>query len=61
MGEVLSWDKTIDKDVKSRDDKKIGQIKAVTSDFIQIEKGKLGKKYYFVPKHYIQGFDGDHI
>jgi hypothetical protein len=61
MSEVLSWDKTIDKEVKSRDDKKIGKIKAVTNEFIQVEKGKLDKKYYFVPKHYIQGYDGDHI
>jgi hypothetical protein len=61
MAEVLSWDKTIDKDVKSRDDEKIGKIKAITTDFIQIEKGKLDKKCYFVPKHYIQGYDGDHI
>jgi hypothetical protein len=61
MSEVLSWDKTIDKEVKSRDDKKIGKIKAITNEFIQVEKGKLDKKYYFVPKHYIQGYDGDHI
>jgi hypothetical protein len=61
MTEVLSWDKTIDKDVKSRDDKKMGKIKAITTEFIQIEKGKLDKKYYFVPKHYLQGYDGEHI
>jgi hypothetical protein len=59
--DVLSWDKSIDKDVKTTDDKKIGKIRAITSDFIQIEKGKLDKKYYFVPKHYIQGYDGEHI
>lgn len=61
MVDVLSWDKSIDKDVKTTDDKKVGKIRAITSDFIQIEKGKLDKKYYFVPKHYIQGYDGEHI
>jgi hypothetical protein len=59
--DVLSWDKSIDKDVKTTDKKKVGKIRAITSDFIQIEKGKLDKKYYFVPKHYIQGYDGEHI
>jgi hypothetical protein len=59
--EVLSWDKSIDKEVKSSDDKKVGKVRAITRDFIQIEKGKLDKKYYFVPKHYIQGYDGEHI
>lgn len=61
MVDVLSWDKSIDTDVKTSDDKKVGKIRAITSDFIQIEKGKLDKKYYFVPKHYIQGYDGEHI
>jgi hypothetical protein len=59
--DVLSWDKSIDKYVKTTDKKKVGKIRAITSDFIQIEKGKLDKKYYFVPKHYIQGYDGEHI
>lgn len=61
MVDVLSWDKSLDKDVKTTDNKKVGKIRAITSDFIQIEKGKLDKKYYFVPKHYIQGYDGEHI
>jgi hypothetical protein len=59
--DVLSWDKSIDKEVKTTDKKKVGKIRAITSDFIQIEKGTLDKKYYFVPKHYIQGYDGEHI
>ena len=61
MADVLSWDKSIDKDVKSSDRHKIGKIRAVTNDFIQIQKGSLDKKYYFVPKYYIQGYDGDNI
>jgi len=61
MTDVLSWDKSIDLDVKTTDHKKVGKIKAVTNDFIQIRKGSLDKKYYFVPKYYIQGYDGDDI
>ena len=61
MVDVLSWDKSIDKDVKTSDDKKVGKIRAITSDFIQIEKGKLDKKYYFVPKTYVQEYDGKKV
>jgi hypothetical protein len=61
MVDILSWDKSIDEDVKTSDDKKVGKVRAVTTDFIQIQKGTLDKKYYFVPKHYIQGYDGDDI
>ena len=41
--------------------RKVGKVRAVTTDYIQIQKGTLDKKYYFVPKHYIQGYDGDDI
>jgi hypothetical protein len=61
LSDILSWDKAIDKDVKTIDGEKVGKIRAVTRDYIQIQKGKVDKKYHFVPKHYIQGFDGDDI
>lgn len=61
MVDILSWDKSIDVDVKTTDHKKVGKIRAVTNNFIQIRKGSLDKKYYFVPKYYIQGYDGDNI
>ena len=61
MVDILSWDKSIDKEVKSEDDKNLGKIKAVSNDFIKIQKGSLDKKYYFVPKYYMQGYDGKHI
>jgi hypothetical protein len=61
LADILSWDKAIDRDVKTIDGKKVGKIRAVTTDYIQIRKGKVDKKYYFVPKHYIQGYDGDDI
>jgi len=61
LAEILSWDKSIDKDVKTADGKKAGKIRAVTKDFIQIRKGSIDKKYFFVPKYYIQGYDGDDI
>lgn len=61
MSDILSWDKSIDKDVKTIDDEKVGKIRAITNDFIQIQKGSVDKKFYFVPKLYIQGYDGDDI
>ena len=61
MADILSWDKAIEREVKTIDGKKVGKIRAVTIDYIQIRKGKVDKKYYFVPKHYIQGYDGDDI
>ncbi len=61
MTDILSWEKSIDKDVKTINDKKVGKVRAVTKDFMQIKKGAVDEKYYFIPKHYIQGYDGDDI
>lgn len=61
MAEILSWDKSIDEDVKTAEGKKAGQIRAISKDFVQIRKGSIDKKYFFVPKYYIQGYDGDDI
>ena len=40
MVDILSWDKSIDKDVKTSDDKKVGKIRAVTTEYTN------SKRYY---------------
>ncbi len=50
MVDILSWDKSIDEDVKTSDDKKVGKIRAVTTDYIQIQKGTLRQKVLFCTK-----------
>jgi hypothetical protein len=59
--DVISWDKAIGKEVKSSDKKGVGKIQSVTADYIQTKGGLVSKKYYFIPKQYVQRFDGDSI
>ena len=61
MADIISWDKAIDKKVKSSDDKDLGKIQSITKDYIQTKEGLVSKNYYFIPKYYIQGYDGEHI
>ena len=61
MTDIISWDKAIDKKVKSSDDKDLGKIQSVTRDYIQTKEGTVDKKYYYIPKYYLQGYDGDHL
>ena len=61
MTDIISWDKAIDKKVKSSDDKNLGKIQSVTRDYIQTKEGTVDKKYYYIPKFYLQGYDGDHL
>ena len=58
---ILSWDEAKDKKVKSSDDKDLGKIQNATKDYIEIKEGKIGKKIYFIPKYYVQGYDGDSV
>src|SRR5919112_1014116 len=58
---ILSWDEAKDKKVKSSDDKDLGKIQSTTKDYIEIKEGMIGKKTYFIPKYYVQGYDGDNV
>jgi hypothetical protein len=61
MSDNMSWDKAIDKKVKSSDNKDLGKIQSVTKEYIQTKEGSFSKNYYYIPKYYIQGYDGDHL
>jgi hypothetical protein len=58
---IISWDEAVDKKVKSSDDKDLGKVQSVTKDYIQTKEGTISKKSYFIPKYYVQGYDGDSI
>ena len=57
----LSWDKIVGKKVKSSDKKDLGDVESVATDYIEVKEGMLTRKQYYIPKYYIQGFDGDSL
>ena len=61
MSDIISWDKAIDKKVKSKDDKDLGKIQSITNEYIQTKDGTVSKNYYYIPKYYLEGYDGDHL
>ena len=61
MADIISWDKAIDKKVKSSDNQDIGKVQSITKEYIQTKEGMVSKKYYFIPKYYFQGYDGDSL
>ena len=61
MADIISWDKAIDKKVKSSDNKDLGKIESITKDYIQTKEGVVSKNNYYIPKYYLQGYDGDHL
>lgn len=61
MSDIISWDKAIDKKVKSSDDKDLGKVQAITRDYVQTKEGMVSKNYYFIPRYYITGYDGKNL
>ena len=61
MSDIISWDKAIDKKVKSKDKEDLGKIQSITNEYIQTKEGTVSKNYYYIPKYYIEGYDGDHL
>jgi hypothetical protein len=59
--DVISWDTVIDKKVKSSDDQDLGKVHTITKDFVQTKEGLVSKNYYFIPKYYVQGYDGEQV
>ena len=57
----LSWDKVIDKEVKSSDNEEIGKIKSLGQYFVEIEDGVISKKHYFIPKKYLHQYNDDDL
>lgn len=57
----LPWDKMIGKKVRSSDSKDLGDVESIASDYIEVIEGVINKKHYYIPKHYIRGFDGDRL
>jgi tetratricopeptide (TPR) repeat protein len=58
---IISWDKALDKKVKSSDNQDIGKVQSITNEYIQTKEGMLSKNYYFISKYYFQGYDGDSL
>ncbi|HYY67799.1 MAG TPA: hypothetical protein VE572_05580, partial [Nitrososphaeraceae archaeon] len=56
---MMPWDKIIGKNVKSKDDKELGEAKSISPDYIEVEEGTVGKKRYFIPKYYVESIDED--
>jgi hypothetical protein len=58
---AMSWDKIIDRKVKSSDNEDIGKVESIAPDYVEVKEGAVHKKHYFIPKYYVQGFDGENM
>jgi hypothetical protein len=53
------WEDMINQSVHTADDVDIGDIDALSRDFIVIKRGYLNEHYYYVPISKVEGWDGN--
>ena len=56
--EPSSWTDLIGKSVHTNDDQDIGDIEAVSRNFVVVKKGIVNVHRYYVPLHRVEGWDG---
>jgi hypothetical protein len=56
--DIISWDNTMGKKVRSIGGEDIGKVENVYTYFIEVKDELLAKRHYYVPKYSIRGFDG---
>lgn len=61
MNDIITWDKAIGRKVRSSDGQDLGRVQSITRGYIQTKEGRVSKNYYFIPKHYLSGYDGDRL
>ncbi|CAN5429547.1 hypothetical protein BH18THE1_BH18THE1_09520 [soil metagenome] len=60
-GPTVLWSELKNKNVKSNDGKKLGEIKKISPNHFRIEKGSIGKKSFWVPKTLADAYDGEYL
>jgi hypothetical protein len=53
------WEDMIDQSVHTTDDIDIGDIDALSRDFIVVKRGYLNEHYYYIPTTKVEGWDGE--
>jgi uncharacterized protein (TIGR02271 family) len=56
--ESIPWDEVIKKEARSIDDYSLGEVRQVTSEYVITHKGIVNTKWFQIPKHLAQEFDG---
>ncbi len=58
MGPTRIWKTLNGKNVKTNDGKNLGEIKKISENYLQLQKGKLHKQRFWIPKYVADAFDG---
>jgi len=57
----IPWNEVIKKDARGIDDYSLGEVRQVTSEYVITHKGIVNTKWFQIPKHLAQEFDGNQL
>ena len=57
----IPWDEVIKKEARGIDDYSLGEVRQVTSEHVITHKGIVNTKWFQIPKHLAQEFDGNQL
>lgn len=55
----ISWVDLVNESVHTSDDQDIGDIEAVSRDFVVVKRGFVNVHHYYIPVSRVDGWDGD--
>ena len=54
--DIINWNDVIKKDTRSLDDEYLGKVKGLYEPFIVIERGRISKEKFYIPKPFIKKY-----
>jgi uncharacterized protein (TIGR02271 family) len=57
----IPWDEVIKKEARGIDNYSLGEVRRVTSEYVITHKGIVNTKWFQIPKHLAQEFDGNQL
>ena len=57
----IPWNDVIKKEARGIDDYSLGEVRQVTSEYVITHKGIVNTKWFQIPKHLAQEFDGNQL
>ncbi|MER5175150.1 MAG: hypothetical protein ABJB76_05750 [Candidatus Nitrosocosmicus sp.] len=58
-GSNIEWDEILKKEARGYNDIDLGEVQHVDKESITTQKGTLTKERFYIPKKFVQRFDGN--
>jgi hypothetical protein len=58
---TTAWSTMVKKEARGINDFNLGEVNEVGVNFIVTEKGTISRKYYYIPKYLVKGYDGHNL